>query len=364
MTDIETTTEAVPQPHRHPDGIYFGLDEKEYHADDALGSSSLKELVVDPIEYQHRRLHGGERKETIELRWGRAIHCRVLEGASSFRDRFLIAPTLTDYPKALDTMPQLRKYCDEIGIKADKTKAETIKRIREVDKEVLIWDEIQAEFAIESAGRDVIPAEAVEHIERAAKWMQRDRKLADAMEDGTFTSGASEVSIFYTDPTTKVRLKARIDHLLSHGAIDLKSFRPIMAEQLESAAKRAIGKMRYDLQYAAYWRALRHALFLYRDGKVYNCHYDPAFLESVFTTVANGNFKWIWVLIKASGAPQPVVAEFLTQSFIAKAACEKIDAAIKDYARYCEQFGLDSDWVPDRPADVWGDEDFPPWMFQ
>ncbi len=364
MTDTAVAAPAAG-PIRHPDGIYFDLPEDDYHNDNALGSSTLKELVIDPIEYQHRKLHGGERRETIELKWGSAIHCRALEGRASFKERFPIKPAISDYPKVLDTMVDLRKWCDENGIKAAASKADTIKRIREVDKEVLIWDELIASFEMENLGKTIIPRDAIDHIERAVQWMQRDRKIAPVMEDGTFVAGASEVSIFYTDPITGIRLKARIDHLLVEGAVDLKSFRPIMAERLLPAAKRAVGKMRYDLQFAAYMRALRAAAKLYAEGKVFGWkdHFDPDFLNAVFKSIESGKFKWIWVMIKAAGAPQPVVAELLQKSMIAKTAATEIENAITRYAQYRDAFGLDADWVPDNPAETWGDDDFAPWAF-
>ena len=52
---IEKIPVAVPNlPHPslpHPDGIYFGLPEDEYHADQALGSTSLKMLAKGAADY-------------------------------------------------------------------------------------------------------------------------------------------------------------------------------------------------------------------------------------------------------------------------------------------------------------------------
>lgn len=357
------------QPTQFEPGIYFGLPEDAYHADTSLGSTSLKELVLDPIEYQHERLHGGDKKETFALKWGSAIHCRVLEGRLSLAQRFPIAPAITDYTSVLDTMDQLRAHAKMIGVKAGKTKAETIAAIRDFDKEVLIWDEIMAKFEAENVGKTMIPRDALHHIERAAQWMQRDRKLSPVMEDGTLTAGASEVSIFYVD--NGVRLKARLDHLLSHAVVDLKSFRPIMAERLKPAAKRAVSRMRYDLQAAAYIRALRVAAGLFADGKVFNNPYPPDFLESVFRSLAIAEktpradeaFKWLWVLIKASGAPQPVIGEFDLGSMIFRQAVVDIDDAINNYRELSAKFGQDQDWVPDNAVEIWGDTEFPAYAF-
>lgn len=351
-------------------GIYFGMPEQIYHNDPALGSHRLKEIVLDPVEYQHKRLHGGEERETMALKWGAAIHCRALEGRESFVERFPVAPVMSDYgDELLVTMDHLRSHAKLIGVKLGKTKEEAIKAIRDFDTDVPIWDEIIAKFEAANQGKTIIPREALRQIEQACAWMQKDRYLGPVMEDGTLTAGASEVSIFYEDDG--VRLKARIDHLLAHALIDMKSFRPIMAERVLPAAKRAVSRMRYDLQAATYIRALRAAADLYAQGRVYNNPYDPSFLESVFTSLAIANedpthadaLKWVWVMIKASGAPQPVVAEFDLSSNIFRQAGVEVDEAINAYRQNVQQYGPESDWAPAFPVQRWGDGDFTPWSF-
>lgn len=356
------TSPVDSQPIQFEPGIYFGLGEDAYHADTSLGSTSLKALVLDPIDYQHQRLHGGDKPETFALKWGKAIHCRVLEGRLSMAQRFPIAPDVTDYVSPLVTMEHLRSHCKLIGVKAGKTKDETIAAIRDFDKEVVIWDELYAKFEADNVGKTIIPRDALHQIERAAQWMQRDKKLAPVMEDGTLTAGASEVSIFYVE--NGVRLKARLDHLLAHAVVDLKSFRPIMAESLVPAAKKAVSRMRYDLQSAAYIKALRAAAKLFTEGRVFNCPYKPDFLNEVFKALAGDDFKWIWVLIKASNSPQSVVAEFELKSMIFKTALMQVDDAINNYRHLTEKFGADQDWVPEHSAEVWSDGDFATWAFQ
>jgi hypothetical protein len=342
-------------------GIYFGLPEDVYHADPALGSTSIKELVLDPIEYQYAKLHGGERKETMALKWGSAIHCRALEGSASLKARFPIAPSIADFDKPLVTMDDLRAKCKEMAVKPGKTKLEAIAAIRDFDKDVVIWDELVAAFNAANEGKTIIPREALNEIEQAVSWMQQDKYLAPVMEDGTLTAGASEVSIFYVDDG--VRLKARIDHLLAHAVVDLKSFRPVMAERVKPAAKRAISRMRYDLQAAAYIRALKAAAALHVDGKVFNNPYPASFLDEVFQSVKTGDMQWVWVLIKAAGAPQPIVAEFDIKSMIFRTALVEVEDAINAYRENVKTFGLDRDWRPSSSVEMWGDSDFPAWAF-
>ncbi|MCK1577870.1 PD-(D/E)XK nuclease-like domain-containing protein [Bradyrhizobium sp. 174] len=354
---------------RHDDGIYFGLDETTYHADEALGSTSLKELVLDPVEYQDDKLNPGEEKESMALKWGHAIHCRALEGRLSVAERFAIAPAVSDYKGALVTMTDLTRHCKTIGVKPGKTKAEAIAAIRDFDKEVQIWDEIQAKFEADNVGKEILPRAALDQIEKAVRWMQRSRKIAPVMKDGTFVAGASEVSIFYTE--NGVRLKARIDHLLAHAVVDLKSFRPFYRENIVEAAKKAVSRMRYDLQAGAYLKALRAAAALHAEGRVFNNPYPKDFLDEVFASLAiaqrspaaDDAMKWVWVMIKANGAPQTVVGEFDLTSMIFRQAVVDVERAIGEYRHFMEAFGPDQEWVREIPAQLWGDTDFSSWAF-
>jgi hypothetical protein len=364
-TDVIERSASVPVATTEliPDGIHFGMPEERYHPDPALGSTRQKDLVIDPIEYQYGRIYGAEKKETFALKWGSGIHCRALEGRESLKERFPIAPALADYEDALVTFEHLKTHAKKLGLSKVGTKKEDfISAIRDFDKEVPIWDEILAKFNAENAAKTILPRDALEHIERAAQWMQRDAELAPVMEDGTFTAGASEVSIFYTE--NGVRLKARIDHLLAHGVIDLKSFRPMFSENILAAAKRAVSRMRYDLQAASYMRALHAAAKLYEQGLVFNNPYGSDFLKTVFKTLAAGQMEWVWVLIKASGAPQPVVRKFDMNSMLFKTAAMQIDDAINNYRNLTTEFGQDEVWMPTNSAETWGDMDFSPFAFQ
>lgn len=355
MTPIQYTGALIE------DGIHFGLPFETYLADPALGSSSIKAIVLDPVEYQYSRLHGSEKEETWALKWGHAIHCRALEGRDEFYKRFVRMPAKADYTGLLDTMDDFRAYAKGAGIKVGKSKAEAVENVRMLSSAIPIWEDILADFGRRTEGLTALPGDAFEEIERAVAWMQRDRYLSDVMDDGTLVAGASEVSIFYTD--NGVRLKCRIDHLMSNAALDLKSFRPFFSEPIAKAAKKAIERMRYDIQAADYMRALKAGVALHKAGKVFNDPYDPDFLGSVFASVASDDFKWIWILIKASGAPQPVVREFALESTIYTEAQASVEKAIADYRSYREEFGVDDYWAPRIPIEVLSDEDFSPMAF-
>lgn len=142
-------------------------------------------------------------------------------------------------------------------------------------------------------------------------------------------------------------------------------------ENLIEAAKKAVSRMRYDLQAGAYIKALRAAARLFAEGKVFNCTYRPEFLEEVFKALAlaekqpgsDDAMKWVWVMIKANGAPQSVVGEFDLTSMIFRQAVVDVERAIGEYRQFMETFGPDAEWVREVPAQLWGDTDFSPYAF-
>jgi PDDEXK-like domain of unknown function (DUF3799) len=343
-------------------GIHFGLSADLYHADPALGSTSIKEIAADPTEWQWNNLHG-EEKDTAALLWGSALHVRVLEGRLAFETAFACEPSRSYWPSALVTMDDLRAHASGLGVKAGKSKAEAISNIRAFDTTTPIWDEILSRFTAENAGKRIISQTVWRQIQMAADWMQADPLLAPVMKDGTFCAGASEVSIFYED--NGVRLKCRLDHLLQHGVLDLKSFRPppgwtTRMPAVNRILGRVIAQMRYDIQAASYLRGWERARKMAGDGRVFGATKEQTkILDAALTQDA---MKWIWVLVKNSGAPQPFVREFDSSSFAIGSARDAVEDAIASYKKFVAEFDLTKDWTPRHPADVLGDTEFPAYL--
>ena len=340
------------------DGIYFNLPAAEYHADKALGSTSIKAIALDPVDWQYDRRHPVER-ESLPLIWGSGLHARALEGAEAFKRQFCVAPDEKDYPRALKTMDDMRTHARAIGVKGGRTKAEVAALIRQHDPDAVIWDDIIDEFNRLHAGQTIISPKVCAEIEQAAQWMQADQMLSHIMEDGTMTAGCSEVSIFIT--IDGVRLKCRLDHLLPHAIIDLKSFRVQRMDRLERAALRALARERYDLQAADYFNLFHSSKPLFESGKVFGA--DDKAMEILKRAYAQKDLKWIWVLVKNSGAPQPLVRELETKSFLFGTAREEVNRAIDSYRKMRDKFGEDRDWVPEHPCEILDDTSFPGWAF-
>jgi hypothetical protein len=342
-------------------GIYFNMPSPRYHRDKSLGSGSIKDIALDPTEWQWSKLHDVD-KDSAALTWGQAIHARGLEGRAVFESRFACEPNIKDHPGALVTMEHLREHCKRLNIKPGTRKADAVSAIRDFDQTTPIWDEIIAAFERSSVGKTQISRRIAEQIEIAAQWMQADETLGPFMTDGTFTVGASEVSIFYVD--NGVRLKARIDHLLTHALLDLKSFRPPVGWRVGPAIDRILGRViaqnRYDIQAACYIRAWTHARALFEAGRVFDATDEQR--ELLKSAMNHAEMKWIWALVKNTGAPQSFVRQFPLSTFAFGSAMDEVNDAIDAYRANVAKFGADRDWIPHHAPGSFADTDFPSYM--
>lgn len=407
MTEAANSGADAPVRNPLPLGIYFGLPEEDYFDDEGLGSTALKALAQDPIEYQEKKLFGIEKEESAALLWGKMLHARVLEGRKVFEDRYLVAPAFSDFPKPpLDTIDQLRNHAKNwnamieackgkkdkeskaiakrkpIVLAAAKTKADIISAIRAADHETLIWQEIKDKFdaQLSDAGKIEVSKDAFQKIERAARWMNENPKLHLMMENGTFKDTyidpkknliptAREVAIFVE--YEGVRLRAKIDLLQPHGMFDLKSFRPRRNWRVMGAASgvldRVIGYIiadeRYDLQAAAYRIVWEEARKLFEAGQVFGASdREMTLLREAFSR--GDQIRWSWIFVKNAGAPQTIVAEFSLSSFALGSARDDIERAIAAYRQLSAEFGKDKEWVPSHEAIVITDQDLPAFLGQ
>lgn len=87
------------QPEFPEPGIYFGMDEKDYHAIPAFSSSGAKKLAVSSMDYWANSWLNPDRVESEKkyLDLGKAIHAFVLEGEGAYLDRFYVELDPDDY---------------------------------------------------------------------------------------------------------------------------------------------------------------------------------------------------------------------------------------------------------------------------
>jgi len=152
------------------DGLYPDLPAADYHADDALGSSSIKDADEGPARFRFRQLQ--PKKATDAMALGSLAHAMILE-PDTVADAFVAQPA-------------------EIKRRAGKA-----------------WDA----FCVEAGNRTIVKPSDY----RLAVGM-RDAVAAHPIASRLLT-GATEVSAFWTDHG--VRLKARADALPVEGTVPL-----------------------------------------------------------------------------------------------------------------------------------------------
>lgn len=331
-----------------PVGIYMGLPEAVYHADIALGSTSIKELATKPCKWQYDRLRPAREVEPEHFKWGHAWHCRVLEGKEAFEARYAKPPRPEDYPDALNTTDQIKDFLRMNGQKLTGNKPELVARAKEIDDCPPIFDEILAQWKVEHPDHVELTDRQVREIEDAVANMQRDPTLVAVMEAGSLVNGAAEMSIIYE--VDGIRRKARLDYSLAPAGsrvkalvVDLKSFATYKGGSDEDAAIRKVYDMIYDVQVAYYMDAYAAARDLLKQGLVFGNLPEAGYLESFLN--AEG-VDWVWVMMRKDNAMIPITLSIDTEDKMFEQAKRIVEDAIQTYRFYMEKFGPDQLWTP------------------
>lgn len=332
-----------------PPGIYFDLDEGPYHADRSLGSTSIKELAKKPCKWQYDRLRPRKEIEVEYLVWGRAWHCRVLEGKAEFDRRYAKPPSPSEYPEALTTSDQIKDFLRMHGQKLTGAKAELIARAKELDECPPFFDEILAKWWAEHPGHQDLTDRQVQEIEDAVSNMERDPVLTSVMQAGSLIDGAAEMSIFWVDDAG-IRRKCRLDYSLAPTEsrtksliVDLKSFTTFKGGTDEEAAIRKVYDECYDLQVATYMDGVRAARRLLEWGMVFGTPPQGDYLKSFLHAPS---FDWVWVMMRRDAGMVPVTLSVDTEDKMFSHAKDVVADALSTYQRYAEQFGMDQLWTP------------------
>ena len=184
-------------------GIYYDLLNEDYHADDAIGSTTIKSISVSPANLYFNPFKGSKSAHI-----GTAIHAALLE------------PDL--YEKQFYRLPH-----------SDRRSAE------------------YKTAASERGNEFVIVGSEVETINRMFESSRMNNDFIDYIE----AKGHSEVSMFATCPRTGLNLKCRFDRLSdSHPyPLDVKSCR----DAGQRGFSQAFGQYHYHVQAAFYLYVLK-----------------------------------------------------------------------------------------------------------
>lgn len=331
-----------------PDGVFVGLDESIYHADTALGSTSIKQLAKNPPKWQYDRLRPRKEVTPEHFIWGRAFHCRILEGKEEFDRRYAKPPTPKDHPEALNTSDDIKEFLKQNGQKSTGSKDELIARARELDDCPPFFSDILAAWYEAHPNHEDLTERQMQEIEDAVTIMGRDPILSSVMQAGTLMSGASELSIFWTDPTG-IRRKGRLDYTLPPAGartksltLDLKHFTTFKEGDNEEAAKHKIHTECYDVQGAYYLDQIAAARDMAKSDMIYGGDAEASATVKAFLEAKD--MDWVWIFIRRDAGMVPVIISVDTLDPMFKHGRVIVADALNRYRDFVARFGLNDLW--------------------
>ena len=199
-------TKKFKQPDGFAPGIYFNLDETLYHSDKALSHSGVTDILVSPMDYWERSPLNPYRefKETDALKFGKRCHMMLLEE---------------------------KKFLETHNIAGGGWQKEKV----------------------------TIASSEFQLIKESTRILRSDPET-----NAYFVKGYPEVSIFWIDPASGIRLRIRVDYLRTFGCVDLKRLRSIQTKKVGYD----ITQYGYDLQDHIYREGVRQAKLALRAGKI------------------------------------------------------------------------------------------------
>ncbi|MEC9268523.1 MAG: PD-(D/E)XK nuclease-like domain-containing protein [Pseudomonadota bacterium] len=340
-----------------PEGIYFDMPEEDYFADPSLSQSSMKWLLVSPMDYWARSAMNPDRPDddtSDAMDLGKGYHARILEGRDVFYDRFAAAVDPDDYPDALRTVDEIKAALKERELPVSGNKPALIDRLLEADPQADIWDRIVAEHAEKHDGKTLLPPEQMRRIEIAAAMIEKHPQLSKA-----FTGGEPEVSIFWRDDEYGTPLKARIDYLKVAAICDLKSFANKLNKPIDRAVVQAVSSQRYHIQTAHYDAAIERAREFVMEGRVFGP--APAWIDK-FAAFPRENRQFLFVFQQTGVAPvaRGYVMPRGSVYEIGRMVARK---CIREWREHMDTFGTDP-WIDMTEVSEFEDDAFPVWAME
>ncbi|MBF0400401.1 MAG: PD-(D/E)XK nuclease-like domain-containing protein [Magnetococcales bacterium] len=347
---------------RHPFGVHFNLPFDAYLADPALSQSGIKRLLVSPLTYWDGSHMNPKRepndKYAMVLR--HAIHKRILEGEAAYQENFAVSPRREDYPGALDGSADLKETCRAMGLKVTGTIAEYIVRIHSIDPDILIWPDIVHRFKEGAQGKELLKADDAALVDRMAVAVESDPEARAA-----FMGGFPEVSVFWPDPKSGVRMKARFDYLKPIPIVDLKSFTNVKNIPLQKAIVNFLGSYGGIVQAVLYLLAAKQAKLMINRGMIYGESRSNPIIQAFLNSKKN---KFFFVFVETGTANNLIIREFPQfnsagdETLLYQTGIKTIESAIQDFKSLSEQFGTNR-WNVKHATRAFTDDEFPPWTF-
>lgn len=306
------------------DGIYLGLPADDYHADDALGSSNLRDLLKGANLYWWKSRMNPKRtpeKKTDAKIVGNATHRLLLDGKELFEAEYVRGP---------------------YGPNDDNLSGPEKGALTKAAKKTLM------------EGQELLSQEDYDFVVGCKDVLDSDPKLR-----GCLDNGLSEVSIFWTRPDG-VRCKARHDKLKIRGIGDIKTIANERERPLDEACYLDFSTYRYDIPAAHYSEGRRQMSKLLAAGKVFvgtePMTKDDKDADKILSFLAQCDavkkFGFQLVFIPKKGAPDAWSTVLSQGHPVLDSAARDIETAIEIYKDAVKKYGTDGKrWLPDHEVE-------------
>lgn len=355
----------MSNPEQLADGVYFGLPEEKYFAQEALGSSDIKKLRKSASDWWWETPHNAmydppEESDTDAKAFGKALHKRLLEGETAFASSYYVMPEPPE--GALVTVEDIRAAIRDLGHKPKGTKkADVIACAQECGVVAPILDKWQAEREEEAGGRAII----------SEKWSQSIALMRRVCEHHPDVSrylfkdpGAAEVSVLWTKDG--VRRRARFDRLTAPRILDAKTIGKNKVDRhanFRRACMAEIVREGYDIQSAWYMDALEAAREL-------DMHFPPGasaeemknILHVLGGACAMKKPEFTFIFLQTQGAPRVLPVRIKNDSLIAVYGEQKCEEALEQFRKYRDEFGMDAFWMEVERTFSPTEVDVPSWI--
>ncbi len=351
----------------HEPGIYLGMPFEEYLADPSLSNSGIQDLRVSPLTYWVNSVLNPNREpdDTEAKDTGSAFHKRILEGKEAFEAAYAPKLEREDYPNALKSGDELKAYCETLQLKKSGTLAELSARIREVDAVVELWTEIEAEHLKRHEGKEFLSKSLIERIQLAASFLESSPETAPL-----FTGGFPEVSVFWIDETTGVRMKARFDYLTLDTITDLKTFSNSQGKPLAEAVTSAIASYGYGTQAVIYLDAVQQAKRMLREQGFAAVHLGERYASAAFDfegwfkqLAAARDHRFVFVFQESGRVPNIAIRQFSRNMNFYDISAFTYEFMLRRYRECMDRWGPSVPWAEPPTVEELADEDFPLWAF-
>lgn len=342
-------------------GIYFGLSSEQYHADPALGSTNLKDLLRHHMEYYHNSPLNPNRVDTDSLARmkGRALHTLSLEGREVYDKRYAIPPRIEDWAvdgkRPLQTVEDLAGVLKKLGLPHTGKKADLVKRVLEAEPDQIIWDNVIETFnaMVARDGKEVLKPEIHDEVVRAAASITSNPHLVNV-----FRGGVAEVSVIWIDEHG-LRCKCRFDMLKPRAIIDLKKVSNSRGLPFDMACGQAIGNYRYDIQASHYYDGYRALYSHAREGRIFgDCPLPDGWQNRM---AMPHDMIFIWIFHQMEGAAISIGRSITPDSPLLMRAERDKGTAKRTFIECRDRFGEDP-WISDDPVLELASENVSGWM--